>query len=251
VKHRRAPSGRPADIDLITRAASEVVPADDSMREWLGRYTRNHAERLAIDLQLVASTLESGGHVIEIGSAPFVLTRAMQRAGMAVTSIDLDPSRHADVIERWGLDVMAADIESPPWPVDAASADLMLFNEVLEHLRMNPVAALQEARRVLRPGGVLMLSTPNLLSLSGLSRLLLRGRAMAVGGSVAAEYAKLETLGHMGHVREYTFVEVRELLAHAGFVPEVAMFRGARGRPERLAGAVIPAAMPFVTFCCR
>ncbi|MEJ8669191.1 class I SAM-dependent methyltransferase [Streptomyces sp. MS1.AVA.1] len=46
-------------------------------------------------------------------------------------------------------------------PFRTGSADAVLFSEVIEHL-VDPDAALDEIRRVLRPGGHLMLSTPNL-----------------------------------------------------------------------------------------
>jgi SAM-dependent methyltransferase len=46
-------------------------------------------------------------------------------------------------------------------PLRTGCADAVLFSEVIEHL-VDPDAALDEIRRVLRPGGHLMLSTPNL-----------------------------------------------------------------------------------------
>jgi ubiquinone/menaquinone biosynthesis C-methylase UbiE len=45
-------------------------------------------------------------------------------------------------------------------PMNDHSADLILFNQVLEHLE-RPADALHEIRRVLRPGGYLILSVPN------------------------------------------------------------------------------------------
>uniref|UniRef100_E6Q525 Methyltransferase type 11 domain-containing protein n=1 Tax=mine drainage metagenome TaxID=410659 RepID=E6Q525_9ZZZZ len=46
-------------------------------------------------------------------------------------------------------------------PFDDACFDVAIFGEVIEHL-VDPDAALQEISRVLRPGGYLVLTTPNL-----------------------------------------------------------------------------------------
>jgi len=70
-----------------------------------------------------------------------------------------------------GLDASPAGAENPfldefhnlegaRWPLADASADLVVCDNVLEHLP-EPQAFFAEARRVLRPGGVLCVRTPN------------------------------------------------------------------------------------------
>jgi len=48
----------------------------------------------------------------------------------------------------------------PRWPLDDSSADLCVCDNVLEHLP-DPGAFFREARRVLKPGGVVCIRTPN------------------------------------------------------------------------------------------
>jgi SAM-dependent methyltransferase len=68
---------------------------------------------------------------------------------------------------EWGFaracDVSSPDLNTHELELEDASADVVLFCEVLEHL-WNPDHALKECRRVLKPGGTLVLTTPNLSS---------------------------------------------------------------------------------------
>lgn len=103
-------------------------------------------------------------------------------------------------------------------PLADASADAVLFSEVVEHL-VDPDAALDELRRVLRPGGHLLLSTPNLaawynraLLLAGVqpvfSEVSLRGIHGRPGSQV------------VGHLRLYTARALRGFLSASGFTVE-------------------------------
>jgi 2-polyprenyl-3-methyl-5-hydroxy-6-metoxy-1,4-benzoquinol methylase len=58
-------------------------------------------------------------------------------------------------------------------PLDDASADAVLALEIMEHLE-NPKFFLREISRVLRPGGTLVLSTPNIVNLRSRFRFLFR-----------------------------------------------------------------------------
>ena len=53
------------------------------------------------------------------------------------------------------------NIEMEQFPYDDDSFDVVLFCEIIEHLTADPIASLREIKRVLRPDGVLVLTTPN------------------------------------------------------------------------------------------
>ncbi len=59
-----------------------------------------------------------------------------------------------------GLIVLRGSV-TPRLPVADGAADVVIMSELIEHL-VDPDGAVAEARRVLRPGGSLLLSTPNL-----------------------------------------------------------------------------------------
>jgi SAM-dependent methyltransferase len=57
-----------------------------------------------------------------------------------------------------------ADLNYPPYPLPAGEADVATAVEVIEHLE-NPRAFVRELVRLVRPGGLLVITTPNQLSL--------------------------------------------------------------------------------------
>jgi SAM-dependent methyltransferase len=100
--------------------------------------------------------------------------------------------------------------ETLPFPDGYFS--LVTFSEVMEHLppdRVNFV--LQEIARTIRPGGILIASSPNQASLEN-RLLLLSGRSIfeMPDGNGRAK-------GVFGHIRLYTPAEVQESLAKLGF----------------------------------
>ncbi|CAL9448483.1 Ubiquinone biosynthesis O-methyltransferase, mitochondrial [Streptomyces sp. enrichment culture] len=100
-------------------------------------------------------------------------------------------------------------------PFASASADAVLFSEVVEHL-VDPDAALDEIRRVLRPGGHLMLSTPNLAA--WYNRVLLAAGVQPVFSEVSLRGIHGRPGREVvGHLRLYTARALREFVAASGF----------------------------------
>jgi SAM-dependent methyltransferase len=73
----------------------------------------------------------------------------------------LDWSAHSLGLARSrGLAVLRAGLDTR-LPIRSASVDVVIMSEVIEHL-VDTDSAVEEAHRVLKPGGSLLLSTPNL-----------------------------------------------------------------------------------------
>jgi len=71
---------------------------------------------------------------------------------------------------RAGFEAIKIDLNKDPLPLPSESIDLVTAFEIIEHL-YNKDHILEEAYRVLKPGGILVLTTPNLAA--WLSRILL------------------------------------------------------------------------------
>jgi len=84
----------------------------------------------------------------------------MQGGGWIVEGIEPDPSA-ARIASAAGLDVRHGSF--PDSQLESACFDAITLNHVLEHLP-DPLAALGEAFRVLKPGGRIYIATPNLNS---------------------------------------------------------------------------------------
>jgi hypothetical protein len=89
-------------------------------------------------------------------------------------------------------------------------------------------------------------------SLDGIRNFLFRDRAFSCAPSIYLEYKKLQTIGHMGHVREYTRTEVVEFLQTIGFVVTEVKYRGEyENRLKRAMISLMPRFSPFVTYIAR
>lgn len=110
-----------------------------------------------------------------------------------------DPAAEA---EAKGMEVARVDLEAARFPWEDGSVDVVVCNQVLEHLK-NIWLPMTEMHRVLRPGGHAILSVPNLASLH--NRVLL---------ALGRQPTSIRVLGP--HVRGYAFREFRDLVALGG-----------------------------------
>ena len=252
--HQKAMPQTPSaeNTRLVQRMASKIYSDDASLADWTKNYLREHQSRLATDLDLTLKILPAGCRVLDVGAAPLATSAALQTLGFEVEAIDLDPERFASVIADFSLKAHRCDIENEALPIANKSVGAVLFNELFEHLRINPIFTLSEVFRVLEPGGYLLLSTPNLRSFRGIRNLLIRDQGHAVSAGVYRQYEKLKTLGHMGHVREYTRRETVDFLDKIGFVTETIYFRGGYGHGlVGLAEKLAPSMRPFFSVIAR
>lgn len=96
----------------------------------------------------------AGKHVIDLACGDGRTTYLLRSLGATVSPYDILP-------ESYKLEDKArfADFNDP-LPIDSESADMVILQEVMEHLP-NQLFALQEICRVLKNGGELFLTTPN------------------------------------------------------------------------------------------
>jgi 2-polyprenyl-3-methyl-5-hydroxy-6-metoxy-1,4-benzoquinol methylase len=77
-----------------------------------------------------------------------------------------------------GVELRVADLDAGALPIADASVDAAAAVEVIEHLD-NPRALVRELVRIVRPGGWIVVTTPNQLSVLSLLTLVLKGRFSA------------------------------------------------------------------------
>jgi 2-polyprenyl-6-hydroxyphenyl methylase/3-demethylubiquinone-9 3-methyltransferase len=107
-----------------------------------------------------------GQHVLDVGCSQGIASILLAREGKTVTGIDAQVAAidfaAARLVEedepvRSRVDFMVAEAQELPF--EEASFDSLLMGELLEHL-VDPIPPLVEARRVIRPGGRLVLTSP-------------------------------------------------------------------------------------------
>ena len=125
------------------------------------------------------------------------------------------------------IDIDLFDVERDRFPYPDSHFSLVLCCELLEHLLSDPMHMFVEIRRILEPGGRLLLTTPNCASLTSLASLL-EGRS---NPQVYSRYER-EKSGDRPHVREYTAREIEQLMTAAGFEIEHLSTERIAGRDE-------------------
>lgn len=162
--------------------------------------------------------LDDGGRILDIPCGRGIDARNLQGGGFSVWGGDLGPHARGQGFPRVELDLR------DPLPFETATFDGVLHAEGIEHLDAQ-VAALSEMARVLRPGGVLIVTTPNLLHLEGRLATMLTGHAYrkrAVVAETATCWARsaFESTGrsgaYFGHVFLINAFQLRVYLIHAG-----------------------------------
>ncbi len=205
------------DPDRLLENLETLRPSfrfDPQIADWARNYEGGHHEHYRDILRQVRRALElaPSEQVVDIGAVPGHIPALLKKAGLQVEAVDINPARAEGVFRSLSIPWHQVDIERAPMPFANGSRDLVLFCEILEHLRVNPLHALLEIRRVLRPGGHCLLSTPQITPLMRWQ--FLKGKDFQ--GDLVEEFDKLETLGHMGHFRIYSEGEVVRMAEHAG-----------------------------------
>ena len=116
--------------------------------------------------------------------------------------------------EPFECDVDHFDAEKHPFPYPDAHFSTVLCCELIEHLPADPMHLMAEVNRILKPGGHLVLTTPNVAGLRAISAILQGYHP----GFFQAYVRPLESgEAEARHNREYTPREIRMLLENSGF----------------------------------
>jgi SAM-dependent methyltransferase/glycosyltransferase involved in cell wall biosynthesis len=212
---------------IVTQPLSAQT-AEAYLRRWIApesdsaRYFRTHANRLARTLQRIPH----GGkedRVLEMGCYLQVTPALRNLLGYGeVRGCYLGKpgeSARRSTVSNDGeqfecfIDLFGADVDPFPYPDGYFST--VLCCELLEHLENDPMHMMSEIYRVLKPGGILVLSTPNIVSLQSIAQVL-KGAHPASFRRYAR--SRFGADPEPGHSREYTPDEIRLLLADSGFI---------------------------------
>jgi SAM-dependent methyltransferase len=153
---------------------------------------------------------EKPGRMLDIGCSDGVFTSPLIPAGWEITGTEISLAAARAARER-GLRVVQADV-ARPLPFADARFDLVWAGEIIEHL-IDTDLFIAECRRVLRPGGKLLLTTPNLASFENRARILFGRYPIWVDYRLGPDLP--------GHVRAYTPRELKKQLRQHGFAIEI------------------------------
>ena len=138
---------------------------NDSMSTWkkiLGMLMYLHPGRKEdVDFNIMYLPANPKGHLLELGCGSGQILKRMQQMGWQVEGVDFDPSAVENARSK-GLRVHFGTLESQNYPND--HFDVIFMSHLIEHTH-DPLRLLGEGYRILKPGGQLILVTPNSESL--------------------------------------------------------------------------------------
>jgi ubiquinone/menaquinone biosynthesis C-methylase UbiE len=172
---------------------------------------------LQLRRRFLLERLGAGGRgVLDLGCGEGQLTAALADAGFEATGADVaeEPLRRA-AEQHPGLDLRLLPAAGE-WPLPDASFDAVWAGETIEHVA-DTAGWLSEVRRVLRSGGLLLLSTPA------------HGRLRMLALALSARRLDRHFDPRSDHLHFYTRRSLTLLLADFGF--EQIEVRGAGGIP--------------------
>jgi 2-polyprenyl-3-methyl-5-hydroxy-6-metoxy-1,4-benzoquinol methylase len=179
-----------------------------------GDYYQCCQDRFSMLVSMAVQHLPPGARILDIGNAPGYLAIMLDKAGYSIDGINLSDdwnSTYPDISYVDHFRVQACDIEKSALPYPDCAFDAIVFTEVLEHIALrHPRELLPEFLRVLRPGGLVLFSTPNVCNVSNIVSLM-KGNNIFWDSDIFFG-------GTDRHNREFTPKEARELFEGSGFV---------------------------------
>ncbi|MDP8219407.1 MAG: methyltransferase domain-containing protein [Candidatus Theseobacter exili] len=195
--------------------------ANDNLQTWENDYFEEHWKRYIDTIKLIPKPKDSNSKLLDVGIFPGHLSAIASVMGYEIHGIsneEITPEFHSH-IQQASFQIQQMDIESEPFPYDSNYFDAVLFCEVIEHLYRDPFIVLLEIFRVLKPGGILILSTPNLASWENIYELLHERSYMTPVDSSLNELFPENP--NLKHVREYTMKELSHILCSQKTYPYI------------------------------
>lgn len=209
-----------SEKDLFNFITSVCV--SDAPKEEMYNYGSHDFKRFVYTWEMVKGL---SGKCLELGANPYFTTMLLKK----FTDLDLSLANYFGPVENgvYSQTVKYTDletnsekeetfsyrhfnVETDNFPYTDSEFDVIIFAEIIEHLQNDPCKVLSEIKRVLKPGGVLVVTTPNVARLENISRLI-------NGSNIYDPYSGYGAYGR--HNREYNQHELVELLKYMDFKP--------------------------------
>lgn len=213
-------AGAEAIVTTPVPAAKEYLEGWAADEESRG-YVRTHQTRLEKTLEITPRGCP-GDRVLEMGAYLQITPALKSKLGYGeVRGCYYGPSGrtdHREVVsadgESFTCEVDLFDAEKDPFPYPGGHFSTVLCCELIEHLFHDPMHLMSEVNRILKPGGHLVLTTPNIASLRAVNAVL---QGYHPGFFHAYLKPSVEGQTDARHNREYAPREIHQLMENSGF----------------------------------
>lgn len=122
--------------------------------------------------QVLGAYVRPGIRAVDLGTGPGAMAARLSAMGGDVLAVDRDSQGFEACVPHLSVDFDQPDFAAA---LGHSSFGLVTAIEVIEHVE-SPIGFLRNVRHLLAPGGVAVLTTPNVDSLPARSKFLLKGR---------------------------------------------------------------------------
>lgn len=150
---------------VLTQPGSSAAFRDDYLYRRFEDAARGSKEQVRESMRDLIDLLRDHGPVFDIGCGRGELLELCRDEGIEARGLDVNERSIAELKER-GLNVSVGAIPEALESIEPGSIGSIHASHVVEHLQTSPlIALLAQSFRVLRPGGLLVIETPNAQSL--------------------------------------------------------------------------------------
>lgn len=185
----------------------EATPYNDR-----GDYFGKARDRMERTFRLIERDVP-GKVMLDIGASPFYLLHLAKQAGAArchgtYFANDEHSLRGVDLVHSGAgpIEISHSDAENDRLPFADNEVDVVSACEILEHFDYFPAHLASEIRRVLKPGGLLCITVPNVASIAHILKLV-------AGKNIYMRY-RSDSSGR--HKHEYTAAQLRSFVEYLG-----------------------------------
>jgi ubiquinone/menaquinone biosynthesis C-methylase UbiE len=140
---------------MVTTKAYKGLPMEGVIATWYARNTGRDMRRFADTARIVAERIGPGGAVLEVAPGPGYLSIELAKRGYSVTAVDISKSFVRIARENAAKDGVSVDVRhgnASAMPLADTSFDFVVCMAAFKNFS-NPIGAINEMHRVLRPGG--------------------------------------------------------------------------------------------------
>ncbi|MBI5204622.1 MAG: methyltransferase domain-containing protein [Nitrospirae bacterium] len=207
------------------------------------QYLEHSRSRFLLLYDRVKKLSTPGACILDIGTAYGALPLMLQADGYDVSGTEIEACYdvYTRPLRERGVPVHTCSLYEKTCQISENHYDVVVASEVFEHIFINIEAAVRMCSRFIAPGGVLIVTTPNLYALPNLFRIT-KGENICEPFPESPVYQGTVVVDNRCHPREPTMPELRHaMIANHLQIAETGYFNRVAGRLlKRMAYAVLP-----------
>jgi radical SAM superfamily enzyme YgiQ (UPF0313 family)/SAM-dependent methyltransferase len=228
------------EVQKASKYIVSLTRSECRLNSFFRDYFKSSIDRIGMNLAYLRKIIKPKDHFLDVGSfgiEPAIIQKEYQNSivkaiAREMNRIGIGPEgfyETADQSDRNTILIEEVDVENQRFPFKDNEFDIVTCYEVLEHLKYDPVHMMKEIKRVLKPEGILILTTPNINSLQSVIKILIGDspqecalfhnpeKYLKCGNVTKEQEETIRKYRGVIHPKEYSLKQIRDLCLSLGF----------------------------------